>query len=409
MTGKKVNIQENFRQIRTLPIPKDLPISLPQAILRDEPGYVMKLMRNMNPFSTFSLDGKQRTKMNEQELPDWLAGISNKKTAQDLAFYAQTGSTRQRLYALYKCASVLARLHNAGIVYGDISPNNVFIGNNIPCDCGLIDADNLRLELKKGGYTVYTPQFGAPEIVQGKDASRPRTDCWAFAVMAFQTLTLWHPFIGKKVIESNEETDWDAEAPAEDTPQNLNDQAYAGYLPFIDDENDDSNRHCGGGLPHQLVLTPQLSTLFQETFGAGRLHPHRRPAMTFWALELARAFDNSITCPNCNMSYFYTPVIENCPYCQTPRPAFVIAKTKQQQMNLFDNNKTAFELSLPHRLFHSFSLEFGDNAQYEASVNLTDKTVKSVRGTTPFPPDLNFEFIDMDKRSTSEKEEENVL
>ena len=36
-----------------------------------------------------------------------------------------------------------------------------------------------------------------PEVVQGRDQSRPRTDCWAFAVMTFKLLALCHPFIGK--------------------------------------------------------------------------------------------------------------------------------------------------------------------------------------------------------------------
>lgn len=38
-----------------------------------------------------------------------------------LLYYAETGSTRRRLRALSKCASILARLHSAGLVYGDIA------------------------------------------------------------------------------------------------------------------------------------------------------------------------------------------------------------------------------------------------------------------------------------------------
>ncbi len=402
---KKTNEYEVFRRVRTLPLPKGLPVSLPLSILRDEPGYVMKLLNGMNPFSMFSLDGSRRAAMNETDIPAWLSGISDEKTAQNLAYYAKTGSTRRRLYALYKCAAILARLHNAGIVYGDISSNNVFIGEGIPCDCWLIDADNLRLELPKGGRTVYTPHIGAPEIVQGKDASRPRTDCWAFAVMAFQILALCHPFIGKKVLEPDDESGWDAEPVSEDLPVDPDEQAYAGYLPFIDDEQDDSNQFPNGGLPRQLVLTSPLRRLFQETFGAGRTSPHRRPAMAFWALELARAFDNSILCPNCQMSYFNEPDFEKCPYCQTPQPEFVAAKTNRWQMNLAVTDKNKFEVSLPHRLFHPFSLASGDISEYEAVIDLADKTIKPVRGTKPFPPDLTFEFIHSENHETSRKKD----
>lgn len=53
--------------------------------------------------------------------------------------------------------------------------------------------------------TPSTPRYGAPEIVQGVDRSRPRTNCWAFAVMAFETLSLVHPFIGKKVLDPDDD------------------------------------------------------------------------------------------------------------------------------------------------------------------------------------------------------------
>ncbi|MBR0191055.1 MAG: hypothetical protein IJQ31_03205 [Thermoguttaceae bacterium] len=270
---------------------------------------------------------------------------------------------------------------------------NVFIGEDAPCDCWLIDADNLCSESLKGGQIIYTPHLGAPELVQLKDVPRPRTDCWAFAVMAFQILALCHPFIGKKVLEADEEDNgWDSEPSEQDTSVDLDEQAYKGYLPYIDDEDDDSNEFSGG-LPRQLILNSQLRTLFQETFGAGRLQPHRRPSMAFWALEFARAFDNSIRCPSCKMSYFHSPDFEKCPYCQNPQPAFVIAKTNRWQTILLGENKASFQKSLPGRLFHPFSFASGDSAEYEAEIDLRRKNVKPVRGTKPFPPDLTFEFV----------------
>ena len=63
----------------------------------------------------------------------------------------------------------------------------------------------MRLELSSGGVSVYTPGYGAPEVVQGRDQSRPRTDCWAFAVMTFKLLALCHPFIGNKVLQAVDE------------------------------------------------------------------------------------------------------------------------------------------------------------------------------------------------------------
>lgn len=389
---RNANLRERFRNIRLLPLPPRIPISLPLAILRDEPGYVMRLLNGMKPFSIFDLNGKSKKELEDTmpKLPRWLAAIPDKDMALRLLYYAETGSTRRRLSALGKCASILARLHSAGLVYGDISINNAFVSEGASGEVWLIDADNLRFEVSNGDNSVYTPGYGAPEVVRRTDCSRPRTDCWAFAVMAFKILALCHPLIGKKVLEpDSDEGGWDAEPVGEGAPADLDEQAFAGYLPFIDDETDDSNRGVGG-LPRELVLTPKLRLLFQETFGAGRMQPHRRPAMGFWALELTRACDLSLECDGCKMSYF-AHKHEKCPYCGMPRPSFLRAMTSRWEILI---PRDAVEFSLPHRLFHPFSQEHHDDTEYEAVPNFSAKTAFPVRGTRPFPSNLTFELVE---------------
>jgi serine/threonine protein kinase len=389
---KNANLRERFRNVRLLPLPARISISLPLAILREEPGYVMRLLNGMKPFSVFDLNGTTKKEMEERELelPPWLAGIPDKDMALRLLYYADTGSTRRRLRALAKCASILARLHGAGLVYGDISTNNAFIGEGPDGEVWLIDADNLRFEVTQGGASVYTPGFGAPEIVRGTDCSRPRTDCWGFAVMAFKILALCHPFIGKKVVEpDDDEGGWDAEPVAEGAPLDPDEQAYAGHLPFIDDQSDDSNPGVGG-LPRELLLTPKLGLLFQETFGSGRLTPHRRPAAGFWAIEMIRAYDLSLDCQECKMSYFADDH-EKCPYCGATRPPFLRARTPRWETLI---PRDAAEFSLPHRLFHAFSFELHDEIEHEGLLDFSEKTATPVRGTKPFPENLTFEFVE---------------
>jgi len=387
----RANLRDRFRHIRLLPIPARIPVSLPLAILRDQPGYVMRLLNGMRPFTTFDLDGKTKKALKEQNaaLPQWLTNFPDKDWALRVLHYAATGSTRQRLFALAKCAAILARLHSAGLVYGDVSPNNAFIGGGAAPEVWLIDADNLRFELSSGGGIAYTPHYGAPEIVRVTDASRPRTDCWAFAVMAFNMLALVHPFIGKKVEQpEDDEGGWDDEPAQDGTPVELDEQAYAGYFPFIDDEDDDSNA-SDNGLPRALVATPELRRLFQATFNAGRLHPYRRPAMAFWALELARACDRSLACAACGMSHF-AHEYPACPYCGAAHPPFVRAKTARWDIVL---PASATEVALPHRLFYPFSFEHNDDPAYEAVLDFSTKTATPVRGTQAFPDDLTFDFV----------------
>lgn len=393
------NLRDRLQRIWLLPMPSRIPVSLPLVNLRDEPGYVMRLLNGMKPFDLFDLSGFEKIKLEgelkDQKLilPPWINGVPDKTMALHLFHYTRTGSTRRRLIALSKCASILARLHSTGLVYGDISTNNVFIGEDDSREVWLIDADNMRFEQVKGGSTFITRGYGAPEVVRGNDASRPRTDCWAFAVMAFKILALCHPFKGKKELEPDDYGGgWDADPVEENVPADLEEQAYAGYLPFIDDAEDDSN-HGIGGLPRELVATPRLRHLFQETFGTGRQHPHRRPVMFYWALELANAFDQSLDCHACKMSYF-ADEHKKCPYCREPRPAFLRAKTPCWEVLIPNDLK---EFALPHRLFHPFSFECNDDTEYEVSPNFVDKTAFHVRGTNAFPENLMFEFVEAEK------------
>jgi serine/threonine protein kinase len=398
---KNANLRDRFQNIRLLPLPPRIPISLPLAILRNEPGYVMRLLNGMKPFEAFEMNGTTHKTLREAieegklECPKWLAKIPDQKMRLRLLHYARTGSTLRRLFALSKCAAILARLHSFGLVYGDISPKNVFIGDGNSREVWLIDADNLRFEMSEGGNAVYTPHYGAPEIVQGRDQARPRTDCWAFAVMAFSMLTISHPFIGKKVLEpGDDEGGWDAEPAGEGASAGLDEKAYAGHLPFVDDEDDDSNVAVTcPPLPRELVATSALRRFFQETFGAGRTQPHRRPAMAFWAIELARALDRSLVCSECRMSYF-ADNYKRCPYCDMPRPAFVRAKTKRWEVLI---PATLKESTIPHRLFNPFSLEHHDDTECEAVLNFMEKSAKPIRGTKPFPPELSFEFVEAEK------------
>lgn len=80
---KSANLRERFQNIRLLPIPARIPVALPLAILRDEPGYVMRLLSDMKPFSIFELNGKMKKELDERsvELPQWLTAIKDRNMA----------------------------------------------------------------------------------------------------------------------------------------------------------------------------------------------------------------------------------------------------------------------------------------------------------------------------------------
>ncbi|WP_077235287.1 serine/threonine protein kinase [Herbaspirillum sp. VT-16-41] len=392
-TAPDIDLQQRFQDIRLLPIPARPRVSLPLAILRGHPGYVMHLLNGMSSFASFEITGKSKRELQAVQpvLPDWLAG-TGEDAGWRLLHYARTGSTRRRLFALSACAAILARLHSTGLVYGDLSPNNAFTASGDCPEVWLIDADNLAFERHQRGAGFFTPGYGAPELLRGDDAGRATTDCWSLAVMVFRTLSLCHPFLGRKVHESDDDSDgWDnEESTANDAGQSLNaeERAYAGEFPFIQDEHDDSNRG-NGDLPGQLIATPSLRHLFQEAFGPGRKLPHRRPTAAIWARELARAHDLSIDCPSCSMSYFADDA-QACPYCGVARPALVRASTPGWTMVM---PATDGEWALPHRLLHPFSCARHHETEHEVIVKASARKVDPVRGTKPLPPQLSFDFL----------------
>lgn len=301
--------------VRMLPLPPNIPLASPAVLIQNKAGYAMQLLNDMIPLKHFSPSGKNIMEIKDEEIPKWLEGIP-KENAAKIVHYLKTGGLRRRLIGLYKCASILSRLHGAGLVYGDISQNNVYISSELSSnEVWFIDADNLRFETESRGTGVYTPGYGAPELVQGLDGGRPRTDCHAFAVMAFVLLTMQHPFIGGYV-ENGGGADWADDNAEEEDPE---EKAYAGHIPWIDDEEDDSNA-TSSGLPRTLVLTEELKELFQETFGTGRTQFWRRPSIFHWPEALARAADQTVMCEICRMTYYFNPDNheQQCPYCDTP-------------------------------------------------------------------------------------------
>lgn len=386
-------LQDSFAKIRCLPIPDRLQISLPVSILDSEPGYVMTLLSDMTPFSHFDINGNVREDLKAEPVPTWLEGM-NRANAELFMHYANTGSSKRRHYAMYKCACLLARLHSAGLVYGDVSPNNAFIGDGVPCDVWLIDADNLRFEATSNAPSVYSPGYGAPEVVRSIDSSRPYSDIWAFAIMSFQTLALTHPFIGKAVLNPEDDEggwdsdDWDADTNQTEKPTDLDEQAYSGYLPFIDDELDDSNTSMSG-LPRELMMTPFLQKLYQETLGYGREKPWRRSAMLFWAVAFAQAHDTMLVCPSCKMSYFHSE--EECPYCKKQRPRYALISTEKWRI-VVQGSDAPYEFALPKRLFEPFSPTSSDDTAYFALIDMDNRSISPVRGTVRFPEDLSITF-----------------
>mgnify|MGYP000104565226 CR=1 FL=1 len=354
----------------TLPLSQGLNLARPICKLKDHAGYVMQQLRDMKPVE--DLLPIYPKNIEDIKYPQWLDGFIKGKRYKDaytLVHYAQTGSTKRRFEILMQCAAQLAKLHGQGLVYGDISNENVFFSENkVFNHVWFIDADNLRFENKISKKAVFTPGYGAPELVLGQVGASTNTDAYSFSVLAFKLLSLLHPFDGEKLLNGDDDGDWANEEDDTASCLSIFEQAQAGLLPFIDDPDDDSNRN-NSGLPRPLILTDTIINLFNNTFNKAQRNPWKRPLMFHWPKALAQAVDASIECTSCNMSYLekYAQSENKCPYCSAKAPRYL--SIQRFAINTLANPDTwravmselDSEICLPKRLFTPFELDDFDD------------------------------------------------
>jgi DNA-binding helix-hairpin-helix protein with protein kinase domain len=291
--SRREQLRRQLLQVKLLPL-SDLPVARPLEMLQPPVlGYVMELITGMMPLERLMAPPP------DTNVAEW---------------YIQGGGLRRRLRLLARLAEVLGRLHGQGLVYSDPSPRNTFISEDgSQLELWLIDADNLHYEGSFGAPAFYTPGFGAPELVRGKRPVSILTDAHALAVLIFRTLSLVHPLSGDVVDDGEPE---------------FQERAFAGdaEFPWVDHPTDRRNE-SSRGLPRELVLTKTLRTLCQSAFVEGLENPLERPRASRWAEALHQAADRTLLCDTCQGSFYLNR--EQCPFCDTPRKAFVLLKLRR--------------------------------------------------------------------------------
>lgn len=217
----------------------DLKLARPLELLAEPRcGYVMELMDGLVPL---------------QGLLDSFAN-AEEEAHED---YLRQGGLRRRIRILGQMARTLNQLHGRGMLYGDLSPNNIFVSDDPAfAETWLIDCDNISLD-SHSGLTLHTVDYGAPEVVRGEALLSSLTDCWSFAVIAYRLLTHNHPFKGEMVSCGEPE---------------IEDAALRGEHPWINDSEDDSNA-CFVNLPLQLLEHSKLPNCLAVALRGGEPAP----------------------------------------------------------------------------------------------------------------------------------------
>lgn len=380
-------LQTLFQSIKLLPLPKNIHVTVPQALLLDKAGYVMRFMEK------------------SEKLYDSICNTNN------LLEYAKTGGTRRRLEISCKAFAILSQLHSSGLIYGDITPNNIYITKNINIkfpNVWFIDSDNMH-RVSGLPNCCFTPMFAAPEVAKGISPNTQESDIYSLAITCFYLCASVYPFYGNLI----EGEDWAADSKAED--EDVYTKAHNGDFPFIDDFGDDSN-FSEDGLPRELVFTDELRFLFNKMFSKeSRSNPELRPTAYHWIRAFSRAADISVMCQSeaCikdyqhseiksgesvsirNMTYLMKSTDCCCPYCDTPFTSGVILLRDNEvvfarEFSIADEKN--YTVSIPERVFKVFNIETNDQNILTINIqrNITDNLVKLIIPKTSFSIENSF-------------------
>lgn len=335
--------QTKIQNLILKPITKDMNIAKPLSLIKNEAGYVMNLLSEMFSLSKImpSFAEKEEIEMcSVDKIPHFLQPLfkKDKRSAFFITKYLETGGLRKRLYILSALGVELLKIHSKGLVYCDLSHENVFINNDDNLVVFLIDADNIEYAQEVKGRT-WTPGYEVPEIVNENTAipNSAYSDIYAYAILAFRILTMTHPFEGEGV-------GWDKNGLE---------------LPWINDSNDDSNR-SKKGLQGTLTITHELDQLFHTVFEQGKNDRYKRPTLPIWIKAFEKAVSNCVECPECKMSY-YVNLHDTCPYCKCKHPTRIIAVSTCEANELWNYTKEIASnkqyIELPNYLFGIFDYQ----------------------------------------------------
>lgn len=307
--SKVKNIGEmkwKVNRIRSLNLSQDLSLALPLFNLNipnnNFEGYIMKMMEDMEPiFILMKSEFKTKEKC--------------------LDYYnLETGGLEKRLKVLKKIAYNLFSLHSRGIVYGDISPNNIFVSKSLHhSEAWFIDCDNLAYSHEVIN-PIGTPGFIAPEIraclPPYNSEIRVNTiesDRYSFAILAFYILFLADPFKGGILEQdSSEEDEWEDEESTENNSERKFDLGEVSWI----GEGDEKNKPLYGlSTEMDKMISSTMKELFSKTLGySGRNFPKKRPSIRIWYEEINDMLNSLKKC-ECGYSYFEK--IEKCKNCSS--------------------------------------------------------------------------------------------
>ena len=215
---------------------------------------------------------------------------------------------RKRVELLIELSRTLSVLHSRGFVYCDLSPNNILFAPKTEglSKVWLIDCDNLR-KTSDVRTSIFTPDYGAPEIVKGLKHNNIYSDIYSFAVIAFKVLTGLHPLF----VNYNDGTSsggWDSTTAGTETDAQVVDSVYIGDTEF-EKYNEVVERLS-------LCANKKLVAMFSKVFSSKEDNDEtKRPLMNDWYEALVSLYTHIGICEHCGASVLIGS--KTCSVCES--------------------------------------------------------------------------------------------
>lgn len=260
-------------------------LTLPKALLDDHLGYIMR-------------KADEHTSLKDYlEVPDDI-----------VIWYKEKYTLKKRYQIIVNIFRALRELHFAGLVFTDLSPNNIMVHKE-QNQIVFIDTDNTRNRMNPYLGVLGTPGYMAPEVYRKPDRElaekynvdvkclsncgriTPESDIFSAAIIAFQLLTLQHPFIGDEVEEGEASLEEAALEIRTDYifKKGTNNRSTRNLVPWFND-----------------LTTPLIRNLFERTFVEGKNNPALRPTDEDFLEAFQNALDLIVECPHCGFSKLYS-------------------------------------------------------------------------------------------------------
>lgn len=278
-------------------------MTLPQAILEEDVGYVMAKVDGYEPLTNY---------------------ITIPESVEERESWQKKYDLRRRYKVIAYLFERLEKIHIEGLIFSDLSPSNILISQKADATPKFIDTDNLRTKTSPFTNVLGTPGFIAPEIYRKSDSAIALTepeakqvddayllseesDIFSAAIIAFELLTFNHPFKGVK-------------AMGEDTTPEDEQAAERGEMDYILKPGTDN--YCEGNIfldKFDDITTPEIRGLFFRTFVEGKLNPLRRPTAGEFKSEFQRASRLIVQCSYCGEEMIYSVTTDGRghPYSRT--------------------------------------------------------------------------------------------